>query len=83
MQLAISPTMLTLSKLIDEDKCYETVRTMRWPEGVYCIECGAKSITKRGKHDTYPARQRYVCGECGRSVQDKNLNYRQGRGFIS
>ena len=62
--------MLTLSKLIDEDKCYETVRTMRWPEGVSCIECGANSITKRGKHETYPARQRYVCSECGRHFDD-------------
>lgn len=43
-------TMLTLSKLIDEVKCYETVRMMRWPEGVCCIECGAKSVTQRGKH---------------------------------
>ena len=62
--------MLTLSTLIDEDKCYETIRTMRWPEGVCCIECGAKSITKRGKHETYPARQRYVCSECGRHFDD-------------
>ena len=62
--------MLTLSKLIDEDKCYETVRTMRWSEGVFCIECGSKSITKRGKHETYPARQRYVCSECGRHFDD-------------
>ena len=62
--------MLTISKLIDEDKCYETIRTMRWPEGVCCIECGAKSITKRGKHETYSARQRYICGECGRHFDD-------------
>ena len=43
---------------------------MRWPEGVCCIECGSKSITKRGKHETYAARQRYVCGECGRHFDD-------------
>ncbi|MEL7509981.1 MAG: transposase, partial [Cyanobacteria bacterium J06554_1] len=60
MKPPVSPMMLTLSKLIDEDKCYETVRIMRWPEGVCCIECGSKSITKRGKRETYPARQRYV-----------------------
>ena len=62
--------MLTLSKLIDEDKCYETIRTMRWPEGVSCIECSSKNVTKRGKHDTYSARQRYVCRECGRHFDD-------------
>ena len=62
--------MLTLSSLIDDVKCYETVRTMHWSEGVCCIECGSKSITKRGKHETYPARQRYVCSDCGRHFDD-------------
>ena len=79
MQLPVSPTMLTLSTLIDEDKCYETVRTMRWPEGVCCIECGSKSITKRGKHDTYSARQRYVCSECGRHFDDLTNTLFAGR----
>lgn len=71
--------MLTLSKLIDEDKCYETIRTMRWPEGVCCIECGSKNITKRGKHDTYSARQRYVCSECGRHFDDLSDTIFAGR----
>ncbi|MEL6229682.1 MAG: transposase [Cyanobacteria bacterium J06627_3] len=62
--------MLTLSKLIDKDKCYETVRTMRWPAGICCIECGSKNITKRGKHETYAARQRYICSNCGRHFDD-------------
>ena len=43
---------------------------MRWPEGICCIECGSKSITKRGKHETDAARQRYVCSECGRHFDD-------------
>lgn len=53
--------MLTLSRPIDEHKCYETVRRLRWPKGVCCVECGSASVTKRGKHQTHPARQRYAC----------------------
>jgi len=71
--------MLTLSKLIDEVKCYETVRIMRWPEGVCCIECGAKNVTQRGKHATYPIRQRYVCGACGRQFDDLSDTIFAGR----
>lgn len=62
--------MLTLSNLIDENKCYELVRAMRWSEGVRCVECGAKHIRKRGKHQSNENRQRYVCGECGRNFDD-------------
>ena len=62
--------MLTLSNLIDEDKCYKLVRDMRWSKGVSCVECGAKNISKRGKHQAHQNRQRYVCGECGRHFDD-------------
>ena len=62
--------MLTLSNLIDENKCYELVRLMRWSEGVYCPRCGTKNIAKRGKHSTHLNRQRYVCSECGRHFDD-------------
>lgn len=27
-------------------------------------------MTKRGKHETHPARQRYVCGQCERQFDD-------------
>ncbi|MEM9907432.1 MAG: transposase, partial [Cyanobacteria bacterium P01_D01_bin.44] len=38
--------MLTLVGLIDEAKCYETLRQMRWPEGVCCVQCGSSSVVK-------------------------------------
>ena len=62
--------MLTLSSLIDDNKCYETVRQLRWPNGGRCVECGSASVTKRGKHETYPARQRYACSDCRRQFDD-------------
>ena len=71
--------MLTLSRLIDEHKCYETVRQLRWPDGVCCVECRSASVTKRGKHETHPARQRYVCGNCGRQFDDLTGSLFAGR----
>ena len=71
--------MLTLSRLIDDHKCYETVRQLRWPNGVCCVECGSASVTKRGKHETHPARQRYVCRHCGRQFDDLTGSLFAGR----
>ena len=71
--------MLTLSKLIDENKCYEIIRQLRWPDGVRCVECGSSSVTKRGKHETHPARQRYVCSDCARHFDDLTDSIFAGR----
>ena len=71
--------MLTLSRLIDDHKCYETVRQLRWPNGVCCVDCGSASVAKRGKHATYPARQRYLCGNCGRQFDDLTDSIFAGR----
>jgi len=50
--------------LSDDAKCFETVRTLRWPEGVSCPHCGSLNITKQGRDDTQPERQRYLCQSC-------------------
>lgn len=71
--------MLTLAGLIDDAKCYATVRQMRWPHGVCCIDCESTSVSKRGKHATYPARQRYACGDCGRQFDDLTGSLFAGR----
>ena len=31
--------MVNIQALIDDARCFETVRTMRWPDGVRCPEC--------------------------------------------
>lgn len=71
--------MLTLSGLIDASKCYATVRQRRWPKGVCCVDCGSATVTKRGKHETHPARQRYVCSDCGRQFNDLSGSIFAGR----
>ena len=40
--------MLRIDNLIDDAKCYESVRQLRWPEGVRCPWCKSDQIKKRG-----------------------------------
>jgi transposase-like protein len=61
---------LQIYHLIDEQKCYEEVRQIRWPEGVRCPFCNAKLINKRGFHTHQAHRQRYVCQACGKQFDD-------------
>jgi transposase-like protein len=62
--------MINIKSLIDEAKCYETVRQMRWAEGVKCPHCDSGEINKRGKDEREEHRQRYWCRECGRNFDD-------------
>jgi hypothetical protein len=50
--------MINLQNLLDDIKCYETIRQLRWPEGVRCPHCGAAEITQQGRDTTPAARQK-------------------------
>jgi transposase-like protein len=65
-----SPTLVNLSSLIDDAKCFELVRQHRWPEGVRCPGCGSAVVTRHGRDDTQPQRQRYRCTACGARFDD-------------
>jgi transposase-like protein len=56
---------LNIKNLIDDEKCFQTVRNIRWPSGVKCPHCNACNIIKRGKDDTEDHKQRYECKSCG------------------
>lgn len=56
--------MLSIERLIDEAKCYELVRELRWPNGIKCPHCGSGLIIKRGFRQQQPHRQRYLCKSC-------------------
>ena len=73
--------MITLTSLIDEKKCYETVRELRWSDGVSCPHCGSKEVKLRGLHDTHTHRQRYQCKEpsCGKQFDDLTGSIFAGR----
>lgn len=62
--------MINIEQLIDDAKCYEVVRSLRWPNGVQCPQCNASDIQKRGHHDRYSYRQRYTCRACGQQFDD-------------
>ena len=64
------PTLVNLSSLIDDAKCYELVRQRRWPEGVRCPHCGSPKVARHGRDDTRPHRQRYRCTGCGVRFDD-------------
>jgi transposase-like protein len=66
-----SPTVqVNITQLIDEAQCYQTVREMRWPDGVVCPSCQSTAVIKRGFDDTEPARQRYECSDCHTRFDD-------------
>src|SRR5262252_2132033 len=66
-----SPTVqVNIKNLIDEVQCYQTVRELRWPDGITCLSCQSKQVIKRGFDDTEPACQRYECHDCDRRFDD-------------
>jgi transposase-like protein len=62
--------LLNIQTLIDDAKCYETVRVLRWPDGIRCPHCDSSEVTKQGKDDTQVHRQRYECTACHRRFDD-------------
>lgn len=61
---------LNLRNLIDDAKCFESVRQLRWPDGVRCPHCETKDVTRQGRDETQPERQRYECQACERKFDD-------------
>ena len=61
---------VNITKLIDDVQCYQTVRELRWPDGVACPSCESQEVIKRGFDDTEPARQRYECHNCDKRFDD-------------
>jgi transposase-like protein len=62
--------ILHIQALIDEAKCFETVRMIRWPDGVRCPECDSAEVTKDGRDETQLARQRYQGHGCWKRFDD-------------
>jgi len=73
------PPLVNLSSLIDDAKCYELIRRHRWPDGVRCPSCDGASVTRHGRDDTQPGRQRYRCTACGARSDDLTGTVLAGR----
>jgi transposase-like protein len=62
--------MVNIQDLFDDAKCFQTIRGLRWPDGVTCPHCSSDSVNKNGRDDTEPHRQRYECRDCRRRFDD-------------
>jgi len=62
--------LVRIEGLIDDAKCFETVRNVRWPKGVHCTRCGSTDVIKHGHNETQPERQRYRCKTCDVGFDD-------------
>ena len=63
-------SIIQITQLVDDAKCFEIVRTFRWPNGVLCPHCVATNVIKNGHDNTQIHRQRYYCKNCSRSFDD-------------
>jgi transposase-like protein len=61
---------LNIHNLIDDAKCFEAVRNLRWPNEIKCPDCQSNHIVKRGKDDAQEHRQRYECKGCNKRFDD-------------
>lgn len=62
--------MLHIHHLIDDAKCYEEVRRLRWPYGILCPHCDSNKIAKRGKNHRHQECRRYRCKKCEKQFDD-------------
>jgi transposase-like protein len=62
--------MINIQAIIDDAKCYEVVRSLRWPDGVRCPHCDCGHIIKQGRDPTQPHRRHYECRDCRRRFDD-------------
>lgn len=45
--------LVKIQDLINDAKCFEVVRDLRWPEGVFCLHCGNEHVIKFGRDECY------------------------------
>ena len=62
--------MVNIQNLIDDAKCFETVRNMRWPNGIICPKCNSSQVNRYGYDETQPERRKYYCKRCGQYFDD-------------
>ena len=63
-------TIITITSLISESRCYEEIRNLRWSLGFICPHCQSEHVIKKGHHTNQTARQRYQCKACLKRFDD-------------
>ena len=69
---------MKLYDLLDNDKCYECIRQIRWSDGVTYPRCTSNNIARQGKDESQSERQRYFCKSCQRKFDDLTLSVFSG-----
>jgi transposase-like protein len=67
---AAMDSLVNIQLLVDEAKCFDTVRRLRWPAGVRCPRCGSAEVTRHGHDERQRDRQRYRCVACQARFDD-------------
>jgi transposase-like protein len=42
--------IITITSLLNEARCHEEVRKLRWPDKITCPHCQSTDIVKKGYH---------------------------------
>jgi len=63
-------SLVNIQGLVEDAKCFDTVRRLRWPDGVRCPQCGGDTVARHGHDDRQRERQRYRCLACQARFDD-------------
>ena len=61
---------INLLNLMDEAKCYDLLREIRWSEGLTCVSCSSCEVIKNGHDENHSNKQRYQCKNCQKNFDD-------------
>jgi len=59
-------TKITIKNIVSNQECYETIRELRWSEGIHCVNCESEEVKFHGG----TVKKRYLCNSCGKSFDD-------------
>ncbi|MFM8332073.1 MAG: transposase, partial [Candidatus Methylumidiphilus sp.] len=66
----MNTSIISIKHLVSEAQCYETLRQLRWQEGVHCPHCDSGETIRRGYDGPERHLRRYECKTCGKRFDD-------------
>ncbi len=69
-KFSASAGLVKIQDLLNDAKCFEAARKVRWQEGVLCPHCEGKHVIKLGRDETQEHRQRDRCKSSSRCFDD-------------
>jgi hypothetical protein len=62
--------LVNMLKFVDDAKCYDMVRRLRWSDGVGSPHCVSGQVVKQGRDETEPQWRRYERRPSGRRFDE-------------